>query len=291
VIHLLLERRATAIPLLRALEEAFQRRTPIAIATVLEAPHLCCRAFAGLVEDQAEDLKPIVDSHPPNPGSLQSLANRSLADAKSMDHLVDFHETELRAWANFRSARPGLWIFGAGDDARPLLTLAKELGWFAAIADGRSHLATHERFSAADELHVLSLTETSARHSGGSPALANLRPHDAAVLMTHSFEQDAHILASLLERDPQLAYIGVLGPQRRTRELLTEVARLLNLPPTPTQIERWLSALHAPTGLDLGAESPETVAFSILAEIQLTLTASSALPLRKVRAASLVAPG
>ncbi len=116
------------------------------------------------------------------------------------------------------------------------------------------------------------------------------------MIMTHGFEQDARILASLLTLGTQLAYIGVLGPQRRTREMLVEVARLLNLPLSTTianepWIERWLSQLHAPMGLDLGAESPETIAFSILAEIQQSLTAATALPLREVRNAAQAIPG
>ena len=65
-----------------------------------------------------------------------------------------------------------------------------------------------------------------------APQYLSLRPTDAAVVMTHSFEQDSRILASLLALDFPLAYLGVLGPQRRTRELLAEAARLLHLPDT-----------------------------------------------------------
>ena len=64
-----------------------------------------------------------------------------------------------RVWADYRAARPGLWIFSAGDDAKPLVHLARELGWFVAVADGRSHLATRERFPAADEVRVLPISE------------------------------------------------------------------------------------------------------------------------------------
>jgi xanthine/CO dehydrogenase XdhC/CoxF family maturation factor len=108
--------------------------------------------------------------------------------------------------------------------------------------------------------------------------------------MTHSFEQDSRALASLLALKAPPAYIGVLGPQRRTRELLAEAARLLKLPESATSetVERWLAQLHAPTGLDLGAESPETIALSVIAEIQKSFAKASALPLRQVRA---VAPG
>ena len=51
----------------------------------------------------------------------------------------------------------GWWIFGAGDDAKPLLRLARELGWFVAVADGRRHLATSERFAAADKVLTLAI--------------------------------------------------------------------------------------------------------------------------------------
>ncbi|HSZ16839.1 MAG TPA: XdhC family protein, partial [Terracidiphilus sp.] len=77
----------------------------------------------------------------------------------------------------------------------------------------------------------------------------------------------------------------VLGPQRRTRELLAEAARLLHLPDTEDRVDRWLAQLHAPTGLDLGADTPATIALSILAEIQQAFTAATGRPLRQVRAA------
>jgi xanthine/CO dehydrogenase XdhC/CoxF family maturation factor len=82
----------------------------------------------------------------------------------------------------------------------------------------------------------------------------------------------------------QPAYLGVLGPQRRTREVLVEAAKLLGLPDSTQRAEEWLSLLHAPTGLDLGAETPAAIALSIIAEIQQTLNNGSALPLRQVRA-------
>ncbi len=90
----------------------------------------------------------------------------------------------------------------------------------------------------------------------------------------------------MLALETPLAYIGVLGPQRRTRELLAEVARVLKLPSASASdawIEQSLSRLHAPMGLDLGAESPEAIALSVLAEIQQSLTAATAHPLREVR--------
>jgi xanthine/CO dehydrogenase XdhC/CoxF family maturation factor len=282
VIFILLERRTTANPLLAELEQAFRQRTPLAIATVLETPPIARRAFAqGPVPTEVRT-------------ELHDLASLALARRASMDHIVAVNGANVRAWANFRPARPGLCIFGAGDDAQPLLHLARELGWFVAVADGRSNLVTRERFPAADEVHLLPATDSPGY--AASPPFANLRPHDAAVVMTHSFQQDAYILATLLALETPIAYIGVLGPQRRTRELLAEAARRQH-PASPSfiesQIDRWLTQLHAPTGLDLGADSPTTIALSVISEIQQSLAGASALPLREVRArsAALTTPG
>jgi xanthine/CO dehydrogenase XdhC/CoxF family maturation factor len=293
VIFVLLERSSTARPLLSALERAYELRIPIAVATVLEGEQIGHREFAGLppgTSDLDSEAWEATQLSKHAHCALQALADDSYERGTSMERGVSMGETETRAWANFRRARPGLWIFGAGDDAQPLLLLAKELSWFVAVSDGRSHLASRERFPQADELHVLPIKELSAGQAA-CPPFTRLRPTDAGVLMTHSFEQDATVIAFLLARESPLAYIGVLGPQRRTRELLAQAARLLNLPASVIQAERWLAQLHAPTGLDLGAESPETIALSVLAEIQQCLTAATALPLRQVRAVPLATSG
>jgi xanthine dehydrogenase accessory factor len=289
VVFLLLERRATARPLLAALEQAFLQRIPIAVATILEGPQIGHRAFAGLELSQQDNLKVVSGLNQLLNAPLQALAELALAERRSIEK-----DISIRAWANFRPARPGLCIFGAGDDALPLIRFAKELGWFVTVADGRSQLVTRERFPSADSLRVLPMHNESDKpesltgaflttHSNFLPG--NSRPGDAAVVMTHSFEQDARILASLLALDTQLSYIGVLGPQRRTRELLAASARILDLSPSAVNawVDKWLSQLHAPMGLDLGAESPETIALSVLAEIQRCFAAATALPLREVR--------
>jgi xanthine/CO dehydrogenase XdhC/CoxF family maturation factor len=286
VVHLLLERRPTAGPLLIALEQAFERRVPVAVATILDGPQIGHRAFAGLTTNAEK-----TSAQDAVWNNLQCLADTALERSASTECTLLIDGKETFAWADFRAARRGLWIFGAGDDATPLLALAKEMGWFVSVADGRSQLSTRARFPRADAVHVLRMNKLTAdQFSDPQPALAGIKPTDAALLMTHSFEQDAHALAALLSLKFPLAYIGVLGPQRRTRELLAEAARLLNLPANEAQIDRWLEQLHAPMGLDLGAESPETIALSVIAEIQQSLTAATALPLRQVRAASLTTP-
>jgi xanthine dehydrogenase accessory factor len=276
IVFILLERRRTAAPLLHALHAAFNARVPVAIATVLEGPRIGYRVFASA--PTADAMSPFLDDDEAH-GDLALLAARALEDRNSLETTVAIEGTRARVWVDYRSARPGLWIFGAGDDARPLLNLARELGWFVAIADGRSHLATRARFAKAEVVRAFDICE----FPDAAPSFLDLHDTDSAVLITHSFEQDTRILAWLLRRGRSLAYIGVLGPQRRTREALAEVARLLKRTPSAKLIDDWLDALHAPTGLDLGADAPASIALSILSEVQKVLTAASARPLRDVR--------
>jgi xanthine dehydrogenase accessory factor len=242
-VWILLERRETADAVMRELEKAWNARVPMVIATVIEGEHIGQRVFPVLASDA------------------------------ELAALIKF-KTDLPLWVEERAARPALWVFGAGDDAKPLVKMARMLGWYVAVADGRSHLATAERFVEADAVSVLAADEL--------PKI-DARRGDAAVVMTHSFEQDSQILAGLMSGPVWPAYIGVLGPQRRTRELLEHVARRLDLIPTERLIESWLADLHAPTGLDLGGETPAAIALSIVAEIQKTLSGGTALPLRQVR--------
>ncbi|HEY3625394.1 MAG TPA: XdhC family protein [Terracidiphilus sp.] len=278
VVYILLERRKTASRLLHALKAAWDVRQPLAIATILEGPRIGERAFGGL---------PAAAGLPTNDNAgtdirLAELAEQGWAERRSVDCQIQMDGVPTRAWADYRAARPGLWIFGAGDDAKPLLKLARELGWFVVVADGRSHLTTANRFAAADEIRVLTMSDLPNAWGKSLPLLRS----DAAVLMTHSFEQDSHILAALMDDALQFpyAYVGVLGPQRRTHEALAEAARLRGVTAEADQIESWLDQLHAPTGIDLGADTSASIALSILAEVQQVFNAATALPLRRVRA-------
>jgi xanthine dehydrogenase accessory factor len=177
--------------------------------------------------------------------------------------------------AEWSAARPGLFVFGAGDDAVPLVKVARQLGWYVAVADGRSHLATNARFPEAHEVHVL---------SAGELDWLRPQPSDAAVVMTHSLEQDGRILPVLLAET--LAYIGVLGPRRRTMEMLLSIAGESRRPvdDLDAQMEAWMDRLHAPMGLDLGGDTPAEIALAIIAEIQQSRHRASGLSLRRIRA-------
>jgi xanthine/CO dehydrogenase XdhC/CoxF family maturation factor len=159
-----------------------------------------------------------------------------------------------------------LVIFGAGDDAQPLTRLAKDMGWHVTIADPRPAFATAERFPLADARIVAPAEALVERTAPGADALA--------VVMTHHYVHDVPLLRELLGRP--LAYLGLLGPRKRADKIVSDLVAS-GTPVTPAQRAR----LHAPVGLDLGADSPEQVALSIVAEIQAALTGHNARPLRE----------
>lgn len=156
-----------------------------------------------------------------------------------------------------------LLIFGAGDDAIPLTKVAKFLGWQVMVFDGRPHYATRERFSLADRVAV---------RQPGMPASAVDR-WTAAVIMNHSYSQDLQVLKELTP--VPLLYLGLLGPQKRARQLLADAGLDEGL---------LASDLHSPMGLDIGADGPEQVALAIVAEIQASLNRRAGGPLRDRRA-------
>jgi len=150
VVFLLLERRATAGPCW----PLWKKPSPCVFASRSNGsgwPADRPPCIASVDREQPENVHQARINRDP----LQDLAQNAIANRESIESTIAVGEINARAWADFRPARPGLWIFGAGDDAQPLLRLAKELGLFVSVADGRSHLATRERFSAADQLSVL----------------------------------------------------------------------------------------------------------------------------------------
>jgi xanthine dehydrogenase accessory factor len=153
-------------------------------------------------------------------------------------------------------------VCSAGHDAIPLVRQAAELGWRVTVADVRRQLLTTDRFPEADRF-------VDADPESAAEAIAPDAP-TAVVLMSHNYLRDIAYLRSFV--DAPLVYLGALGPRGRTEQMLAEIGR-------PEAIER----LHAPAGLDIGAEGPEEVARAIVAEILAVTRGRRGGPLRERR--------
>jgi xanthine/CO dehydrogenase XdhC/CoxF family maturation factor len=238
-LSVLLERGEPAHRTLAALEQCAERRAAMAIVSVIDTNP---SASVGCQLILTENGNVLFESS--GSGDWQVLAWQALNERRSL-----WTKHPSLCFVDYVAPPTALLVFGAGDDAQPLVEFAYLLGWQVTVADGRPHLATKARFPLADQvvwlrsLNDLRLTERSA-----------------AVILTHSYEQDRAALQALLPRD--LAYIGILGPRRRTESLLTEIA-----PQIARTVEDCFSRLHSPVGLAIGAKNPASIALAIVAEI------------------------
>jgi xanthine/CO dehydrogenase XdhC/CoxF family maturation factor len=145
-----------------------------------------------------------------------------------------------------------LFVLGAGDDAKPLVSMGALLGWNVTVMDGREQLARAERFPEAERVVVVSSIPDE---------VIGIRPNDAVVLVSHSYEQDRKFLAAVLPLQPR--YLGLLGARHRSSLLVSEVAVMLG-----RTVAACCEHIYAPVGLDLGGDGPEAIALAVIAEVQ-----------------------
>ncbi|WP_323845001.1 XdhC family protein [Microbulbifer magnicolonia] len=146
---------------------------------------------------------------------------------------------------------PHILIVGAGVDARPMAQLCRSQGWQVSLCDPRPANGRAAYFPGC-RCHSCHPQELAAR--------LDLRQFDGAVLMSHNLVLDAAALGALYSQP--LKYLGLLGPRRR-RDRVLQLAGL--------RLEQLSTPLHAPIGLDLGGELPESIALATCAEIHAVL--------------------
>ncbi|HEX5168614.1 MAG TPA: XdhC family protein [Cyclobacteriaceae bacterium] len=173
--------------------------------------------------------------------------NQSLAKSYS------FGKANMEVYLELIQPSISVIIFGGGFDARPVSTLAKSLGWDVAVTDECvAHIAP-VFFPTADKLSLCDRSFVDRDF--------NITPYTACILMSHNYEYDRDVLKKLLKSPTP--YIGILGPRKRFDKMLTEFEQS-GILLTAADKRR----IHSPIGLDIGAEAPDEIAVSIIAEIQ-----------------------
>jgi xanthine dehydrogenase accessory factor len=167
---------------------------------------------------------------------------------RGRNRLLELDGTKV--FAEWYGPPPRLFVYGAVDTAEALSRAAKLLGWHVIVADARAKFATRERIPSADELIV----------EWPQEALAQVEPdhQTAVVVLTHDDKFDEPALMHALRTEA--FYIGALGSRRnqeRRRERLLEAG----------VAEEELDRIMGPCGLDIGADTQEETALSILAEV------------------------
>jgi xanthine dehydrogenase accessory factor len=145
---------------------------------------------------------------------------------------------------------PVLCLFGAGHVAQPLARMAKACGFRVELADDRVKFANPERFPEADLIVVDPFAAAAEKMTLGA--------NSYAVVVTRGHKGDGEALRAVLGRG--LRFVGLLGSRPKVVHLF---AALREQGVAPAE----LATVHAPLGLEIGAQTPEEIAVSILAEM------------------------
>lgn len=172
---------------------------------------------------------------------IAARATEFLGTGTSQLHDVEGH----RVFTEIQLPPPSLLVIGAGEDTRPLVASASDVGFRVTVVDHRPAYLTPDHYPAGTRL-------VEAR-SDANLADLPLGPRSYAVVKTHSLEHDREWVRRLLTSD--VPYIGVLGPRARIDDVLRDIGAEDN--------ER----VFGPVGLDLGADGPEQIAVSVVAEL------------------------
>ena len=160
-----------------------------------------------------------------------------------------------------------LIVVGAGHVAQPMAHLGALLGYRVTVLDDRPDFATRERFPDAEHL---------VRADFADPfADVTLHERSHLLLVTRGHKYDYECLIRALRTDPPPAYIGMIGSRRRVRATYVQ---LVEEGFDSAALER----IHAPVGLDIGAETPEEIAVAVAAELVMLDRGGRGTPLREV---------
>jgi xanthine dehydrogenase accessory factor len=173
---------------------------------------------------------------------------------------------DLTAFIEFVKPPVSVVIIGAGNDVIPLVKMADVLGWQTTVVDGRPGLARPERFLPSCQV-VVSKPESVLKK-------VSIDDETVVLLMTHNYNYDLAMLKALINKN--VSYIGSLGPRQKLDRMFDELASE-GITPTPDQLEH----IYGPSGLEIGAETPEEIALSILAEIKAVLAKKEGRSLRR----------
>jgi len=157
---------------------------------------------------------------------------------------------DMKVFIDVLQPKEEVLIFGAGHIAVCVSKLAKMVGFKVTVIDSRKEFASQDKFPEADKIIIESI-DKALQH-------IKITPSTYIIIVTRGHLQDQEVLASVIESDA--AYIGMVGSRKKNATVFQHLE------------EQGISAqelkkVHAPIGMDIGAQTPEEIAVSIMAEI------------------------
>ncbi len=189
---------------------------------------------------------------------------KTLREGRSLFRTYHTESQSLTAFIELAEPAVSLIAIGAGNDVIPVIAMAEILGWETTVIDGRPAYAKKERFVSSCQVLV----------SKPENVISQIEIDDRTVfvLMTHNYNYDMAMLHQLLLKN--VIYVGMLGPKKKLDRVLGELREQ-----GANFTEEQLASVHSPVGLDIGAETSEEIALSILSEIKAVLSGKQGLSL------------
>jgi xanthine dehydrogenase accessory factor len=143
-----------------------------------------------------------------------------------------------------------LYIFGAGHISRSTSKIANMIGFRVFVIDDRAEFANSERFPEADEIFAEDF----------STVFSRLKTNDSSyiAIVTRGHQFDEMVLEWAIKTEAR--YIGMIGSKKKNEVIFAHLQ-------SKGISKDILKRVHAPIGLDVGAETPEEIAVSIVAEL------------------------
>ena len=250
IIHVLFtplhpEDSSNPVELLSTLTKTRIPRVMITISAIEGNDQLLGKAWIYEDDKQFGEVFPIKEIRCP----LMDDIRQSLQDFRSKTISYPSGNSSVEIFIEFILPPIQLLIFGGNYDIYPLVRMAGELGWDCALV---ANLNKVDRRLVSDGTRLI--------HQQSTEELV-VDPYTAVVIMSHDYKMDLHLLEKMIPTHPR--YLGLLGPRKRVVKMFAALAfagKALSLEDR--------DRIFAPAGLDIGANSPEEIALSILAEIQ-----------------------
>ncbi len=252
IIHVLLEPltpTATQVTPIGLLQHVLAQRQPVCIVTVFsqqkDTPSIGTVLLARADQHLATTDLPTTWAE-----QLLPMAQDALQARRSAFETLGAH----RVFVEYVPPTIHLVVAGDGNDVVPLLAFAGLLGWDTTLLDGpRSYLSKQKLLPPSCRV---------VRQATGVFDQLPLDEHTALLLMTHNFENDKALAHAAFATFP-FRYIGMLGNARKKERLADELHAAGQMP----SADQWAN-LHCPMGLPIGSHTPESIALSIVAQVQ-----------------------
>jgi len=201
--------------------------------------------------------------------SAVALLREAMETPRSRDGLRELTSERQTVEVYLEVRRPvqELIVVGAGHIAQPMAHIGALLGFRVIVLDDRPDFATRERFPDADRLVQADFSDP----------FADVRLHDRThiLLVTRGHKYDYDCLVRALRADPPPAYIGMIGSRRRVRATYVQLVE-------EGFGRDLIDRIHAPVGLDVGAETPEEIAVAVAAELVMLRRGGTGVALKDV---------